>query len=64
VRQSGLQAFRFARLPEDFEWLASARRHASDILAADPALAAPEHALLEDALQRAFGAEAQAPIPA
>jgi ATP-dependent DNA helicase RecG len=64
VRQSGMQAFRFARLPEDFPLLASARRHASDILAVDPALAAPEHALLEDALQRAFGAEAQAPIPA
>ncbi len=64
VRQSGLQAFRFARLPEDFDLLASARRHASDILAADPGLAAPEHALLEDALQRAFGAEALAPIPA
>jgi ATP-dependent DNA helicase RecG len=64
VRQSGLQAFRFARLPEDFALLAAARRHASDILAADPALAEPEHALLEDALQRAFGAEALAPIPA
>jgi ATP-dependent DNA helicase RecG len=64
TRQSGLQAFRFARLPEDFGLLASARRHASDILAADRALAAPEHALLEDALARAFGAEALAPIPA
>jgi ATP-dependent DNA helicase RecG len=64
VRQSGLQAFRFARLPEDAELLAAARRHASDMLAADPPLAEPEHALLEVAMQRAFGAEALAPIPA
>jgi ATP-dependent DNA helicase RecG len=62
VRQSGLQAFRFARLPEDAELLSAARRHASDILAADPNLA--EHALLELALERAFGAEALEPIPA
>jgi ATP-dependent DNA helicase RecG len=64
VRQSGLQAFRFARLPEDAELLAAARRHASDMLATDPALTEPEHTLLEDAMQRAFGAEALEPIPA
>ena len=64
ARQSGLQAFRFARLPEDVALLTAARRRASDMLADDPELAAPEHALLEDALARAFGAEAQEPIPA
>ena len=41
VRQSGLQAFRFARLPEDIELLERARRHAREILDADPALRAP-----------------------
>ena len=64
VRQSGLQAFRFARLPEDIELLERARRHAREILDADPALRAPEHVLLEDAIHRAFGADALEPIPA
>ena len=64
VRQSGLQAFRFARLPEDVELLERARRHAREILDADPALREPEHALLEDAIVRAYGADALEPIPA
>ncbi|HEX6026030.1 MAG TPA: ATP-dependent DNA helicase RecG [Solirubrobacter sp.] len=64
VRQSGLQAFRFARLPEDVELLERARRHAREILDADPALHAPEHTLLEDAIQRAYGPDALEPIPA
>jgi ATP-dependent DNA helicase RecG len=64
VRQSGMAAFRFARLPEDAELLDAARRHARRILDADPELAAPEHALLHDALGEAFGAEALEPIPA
>ena len=64
VRQSGLAAFKFARLPEDGEELDAARRHAREMLDADPALAEPEHALVETALQRAFGAEALEPIPA
>jgi hypothetical protein len=34
------------------------------VLEADPELAAPEHALLADALTAAFGAEALEPIPA
>ena len=41
VRQSGMQAFRFARLPEDVELLERARRCAREILDADPALRAP-----------------------
>ena len=63
VRQSGMQAFRFARLPEDVELLERARYHAREILDADPALRAPEHALLEDAIHRAYGADALEPIP-
>jgi len=64
VRQSGLQAFRFARLPEDVELLERARRYAYEILDADPALREPEHALLEDAIVRTYGADALEPIPA
>jgi ATP-dependent DNA helicase RecG len=64
VRQSGLAAFRFARLPEDAELLDAARGHARTVLEADPQLATPEHALLADALEAAFGAEALEPIPA
>jgi ATP-dependent DNA helicase RecG len=64
TRQSGLQAFRVARLPEDAELLDRARMRARVILDADPQLAAPEHALLQDALAAAYGADALAPIPA
>jgi ATP-dependent DNA helicase RecG len=31
---------------------------------ADPALRAPEHALIEDAIERAYGPDALEPIPA
>ena len=41
VRQSGMQAFKFARLPEDLELLERARRRAREILDADPTLAHP-----------------------
>ena len=64
VRQSGLAAFRFARLPDDAELLEAARRQAQALLEADPELAEPEHALLEDALVAAYGQEALEPIPA
>jgi ATP-dependent DNA helicase RecG len=64
TRQSGLQAFRFARLPEDAELLDRARMRAQLILDADPELALPEHTLLEDALAATFGVDAAAPIPA
>src|SRR4051794_5653529 len=57
VRQSGLQAFRFARLPEDAELLSTARRHAGELLSADPELASPEHVLLDDAIRAAYGME-------
>ena len=64
VRQSGMQAFRFARRPEDVELLERARYHAREILDDDPALLAPEHALIEDAIHRAYGTDALEPIPA
>jgi ATP-dependent DNA helicase RecG len=64
TRQSGLQAFRFARLPEDVEVLERARMRARTILDEDPELAEPEHALIADALVAAFGADAMEPIPA
>ena len=43
---------------------ARARDWAQRLLAADPELAAPEHALLGDALERVYGVEAREPIPA
>ncbi|HEY7962262.1 MAG TPA: ATP-dependent DNA helicase RecG [Solirubrobacteraceae bacterium] len=64
TRQSGLGQYRLACLPQDAALLDSARTHARAILDADPELAAPEHALLGEALERAFGAQALAPIPA
>jgi ATP-dependent DNA helicase RecG len=64
TRQSGLQAFRFARLPEDAELLDRARMRAQLILDEDPLLERPEHALIEDALAGAYGPDALEPIPA
>ncbi|MGA2453743.1 MAG: ATP-dependent DNA helicase RecG [Solirubrobacteraceae bacterium] len=64
TRQSGLGQFRVARLPEDAELLELARARAKAILAGDPQLQAPEHALLGIALERLAGSEALAPIPA
>ena len=64
TRQSGLQAFRFARLPEDVELLERARMRARGILDEDPELGRAEHALIAEALVAAFGADALEPIPA
>jgi ATP-dependent DNA helicase RecG len=64
TRQSGLGQFRVACLPQDATLLQSARRHAKGIVAGDPELRAPEHRLLGEALDEAFGAEAFEPIPA
>jgi ATP-dependent DNA helicase RecG len=64
TRQSGLQAFRFARLPEDAELLDRARMRAQIILDEDPELTRPEHTLLEDALAGLYGPDALQPIPA
>jgi ATP-dependent DNA helicase RecG len=60
TRQSGLPAFRIARLPEDVELLERARLRARAILDADPELEWADHALLAVAM----GAEALEPIPA
>jgi ATP-dependent DNA helicase RecG len=64
TRQSGLGQFKFASLPEDAELLERARARAKAILAEDPSLRGPWHALLGEALEDAFGAEALQPIPA
>jgi ATP-dependent DNA helicase RecG len=50
TRQSGQARFAVARLPEDADVLERAHARAAALLAADPALAAPEHALLAAAL--------------
>jgi ATP-dependent DNA helicase RecG len=63
TRQSGLGHFTVARLPEDADLLERARARAEAIVAGDPLLAAPEHALLADELHRRHGDGASAPIP-
>jgi ATP-dependent DNA helicase RecG len=63
-RQSGLGQFDVARMPEDMQLLERARACAQAIIAADPELRSPEHALLGETLERKFGAEALEPIPA
>jgi ATP-dependent DNA helicase RecG len=64
VRQHGEAQFRVAELPRDTELLERARGHAERILAEDPELSEPEHAVLADALVAAYGSEAEAPIRA
>ena len=63
TRQHGLPELRVARLPEDAELLERARLQAEELLGSDPALAAPENALLRDAVAARFGPELE-PIPA
>jgi ATP-dependent DNA helicase RecG len=63
TRQHGLPEFRVASLPEDTELLVRARDRADEILLEDPALEAPEHALLRQAVVDRFGSELD-PIPA
>jgi ATP-dependent DNA helicase RecG len=64
TRQSGLGQFKVARLPDDQALLNRARACAQQIVAVDPQLRAPEHALLADALAAAFGEAQLDPIPA
>jgi ATP-dependent DNA helicase RecG len=59
TRQSGTSGFRVARLPEDEDLLERARARVLEIVARDPQLLAPEHALLALAL-----ADGGQPIPA
>jgi ATP-dependent DNA helicase RecG len=64
TRQSGFGQFQVAFLPEDAQLLERARAWAEEIVAADPELRTSEHALLGEALERKFGADAFEPIPA
>jgi ATP-dependent DNA helicase RecG len=64
TRQHGETIYHLAELPRDAELLERARRYAEQVIADDPELALPEHALLADALVGVFGAEALAPIRA
>jgi len=64
TRQHGLPEFRVARLPEDAELLELARAKSVALLASDPELSNPEHALLRVVLERRFGALEVEPIAA
>jgi ATP-dependent DNA helicase RecG len=64
VRQSGVAQYRFAELPRDAELLERARLRAEEIADGDPRLETAEYALLAEALERAYGPEAAAPIRA
>jgi ATP-dependent DNA helicase RecG len=64
TRQHGQAQPGVASMPQDAALLERAREWAKRLLAADPTLTAPEHALLGAALQRALGGEAHEPIPA
>jgi ATP-dependent DNA helicase RecG len=64
TRQHGEAQFRVAELPRDAPLLERARQYAEQVVAADPELEAPDHALLAHDLVTAFGAEALAPIRA
>jgi ATP-dependent DNA helicase RecG len=63
TRQHGEATFRAARLPEDLPLLELATDRAEALLARDPGLVEPEHALLREAVVAAFGPEHE-PIPA
>jgi ATP-dependent DNA helicase RecG len=63
TRQSGLQEFKVARLPEDAELLERARAHADALVDGDPELSQPEHVLLRDAVLERYGSDLD-PIPA
>jgi ATP-dependent DNA helicase RecG len=64
TRQSGVGQFQLARLPDD-EWLlVRARESAEALIALDPQLAEPEHALLADRLAELYGEIAAHPIAA
>ncbi|MGZ4305097.1 MAG: ATP-dependent DNA helicase RecG [Solirubrobacteraceae bacterium] len=64
TRQHGLAQFRVAELPRDAELLERARIRAREIVDDDRDLSLAENALLADALVRAYGTEAAAPIRA
>jgi hypothetical protein len=51
-------------MPQDEDVLMRARELAAELLATDPELEAPEHALLADAMRARYGAEELEPLPA
>jgi ATP-dependent DNA helicase RecG len=61
TRQSGTADLQAARLPQDEGLLFRAREYAEAIIAVDPELGAPEHALLADVLRLRFPGDAQGP---
>ncbi|MDP2711400.1 MAG: ATP-dependent DNA helicase RecG [Solirubrobacteraceae bacterium] len=64
TRQSGLAQFKVAQMPDDEALAEAAKAYAERLLAHDPQLSEPEHALLRDALARAHGAAELLPLPA
>jgi ATP-dependent DNA helicase RecG len=64
TKQSGLAEFKVAQFPSDLPLLEQVRDLALQLLASDPELSAPEHALLGDALRESYGEHATLPIPA
>jgi ATP-dependent DNA helicase RecG len=64
TKQSGVGRFAVAQLPGDEDLLASARACAEALIAADPGLARPEHALLGAQLTARHGEIAAHPIAA
>jgi ATP-dependent DNA helicase RecG len=64
TRQSGITQYRFVEFPRDAELQERARLYARSVMDRDPDLAAPEHALIAEALRARYGDEAQAPIRA
>ncbi len=64
LRQHGSTEARIAQLPEDGDLLESAREEAQRMLTEDPRLESSRHALVREALEQRFGAEASEPIPA
>jgi ATP-dependent DNA helicase RecG len=64
TRQSGLGQFEIARLPDDEQLLTRARECAQALIAEDPRLERPEHALLAERLAELFGEIVAQPIAA
>jgi ATP-dependent DNA helicase RecG len=64
TKQSGVGQFALAQLPADEALLMAARECAVALIAADPQLSRPEHALLADRLAQLYGEIAAHPIAA
>jgi ATP-dependent DNA helicase RecG len=64
TKQSGVGQFALAQMPEDETLLLAARSCAEALIAADPQLRQPEHALLADRLAELYGEIAAHPIAA